>query len=540
MSLTSQIRYAKALDSTATDGSGKTALAFGDITAKYLAHGGTLTSLTTETITTLGTYQAPTSNAHIRIKEIAAAAPTDGVYEVHFHDDQVVNTNKKIWLFLSATGAAFQLLEVDLLPYADLNATNAANLASAASNYSATRGLTGTAVPAAAADAPSGIPISDAGGLDLDAQVGTKINSILDDTGTAGVVVSPASIIRTSGSVHVDSDAAPGGTGTPDDPADTIANGKTIADANGVETLILHGATAHTLAATLEGYMLKSYDLQVSLDWGSRRVANEYENLHVTGIALATNTEHNHIRDCDVEDATLPAETHMVQCRTAGTLTIQTGTKVDIYQCSTSATAATTIDFGTDAGGRTVVIGDCVGNWLIDNLGFGGRADVLEISGNGRFELLSSCAGGTLRKSGAMIFTDSSGTPPTLTEDQAKDLLDTGNVGQIDGSSQAATNLKQSALALRVGAVATASGDANTATAFDTNLPTENANYYGDGNGGLVIAFVAGTSQQFLTRRVVASVTAGSNTRITLEAALDGTPTDADTFIVLGRITELS
>jgi hypothetical protein len=49
---------------------------------------------------------------------------------------------------------------------------------------SATRGLAGTALPAAAADAAGGLPISDAGGLDLDAQVGTKINDILTDTGT--------------------------------------------------------------------------------------------------------------------------------------------------------------------------------------------------------------------------------------------------------------------------------------------------------------------------------------------------------------------
>lgn len=49
---------------------------------------------------------------------------------------------------------------------------------------SATRGLAGTALPNAAADAAGGLPISDAGGLDLDAQVGTKINDILTDTGT--------------------------------------------------------------------------------------------------------------------------------------------------------------------------------------------------------------------------------------------------------------------------------------------------------------------------------------------------------------------
>ena len=49
---------------------------------------------------------------------------------------------------------------------------------------SATRGLAGTALPAAAADAAGGLIISDAGGLDADAQLVTKINDILTDTGT--------------------------------------------------------------------------------------------------------------------------------------------------------------------------------------------------------------------------------------------------------------------------------------------------------------------------------------------------------------------
>lgn len=56
------------------------------------------------------------------------------------------------------------------------------------SAYSATRGLAGTALPDAAADAAGGLPISDAGGLDLDAQK-TDVAAILADTGTDGVKV---------------------------------------------------------------------------------------------------------------------------------------------------------------------------------------------------------------------------------------------------------------------------------------------------------------------------------------------------------------
>lgn len=116
MSLTSVIRYVRAIDTSSATGAGKTGLVFSDFTAKYLRDAGTLTSLTTETITTLGTYQAPTSNAHIRIKELNSADPTQGIYEVHFHNDQVANARKKLWLFLSATGALIQPLEMDLIP----------------------------------------------------------------------------------------------------------------------------------------------------------------------------------------------------------------------------------------------------------------------------------------------------------------------------------------------------------------------------------------------------------------------------------------
>lgn len=119
VSLTSVIRYAQALDSAATDGAGKTGLTNSDVTAKYLVQGGTLTSLTVETITTLGTYQAPSSAAHIRLKELAGSDPTKGIYEIHFHNTQVQLSGKRLWLFLSATGAAFQPLEVDLSDIAD-------------------------------------------------------------------------------------------------------------------------------------------------------------------------------------------------------------------------------------------------------------------------------------------------------------------------------------------------------------------------------------------------------------------------------------
>ena len=98
-----------------------------------------------------------------------------------------------------AKDAGFMDVNIKTVGRADTQETEADNLESACSNYSATRGLTGTAVPAVAADGAFGLPISDAGGLDLDAiladtnelqgdwtntgRLDTILDSILADTG---------------------------------------------------------------------------------------------------------------------------------------------------------------------------------------------------------------------------------------------------------------------------------------------------------------------------------------------------------------------
>ena len=70
---------------------------------------------------------------------------------------------------LNEVGAG-QRLAVDVEAVSG-DTTAADNLESACDNYSATRGLAGTALPNAAADAAGGLPISEAGGLDMDARL---------------------------------------------------------------------------------------------------------------------------------------------------------------------------------------------------------------------------------------------------------------------------------------------------------------------------------------------------------------------------------
>jgi hypothetical protein len=114
------------------------------------------------------------------------------------------------------------------------------------SAYSATRGLTGTALPDAAADAAGGLPISDLGGLDLDTQIGTDIDAILVDTGTT----LPATLTTIEGKVDtVDTnvDAVLVDTGT------TLDAALAVVDGNVDAILVDTGTTLPATLTTIDG-----------------------------------------------------------------------------------------------------------------------------------------------------------------------------------------------------------------------------------------------------------------------------------------------
>lgn len=149
---------------------------------------------------------------------------TEGLLTVLANDDSLCLPVKQTFMVLSeaawdsmfvAKDDGFMDVNIKTIGRADTQETEATNLEAACANYSATRGLTGTAVPAAAADAAGGLPISDAGGLDLDSKLANTnevtaarmgaltdwidggrldviIDAILDDTGTAGVKIAAA------------------------------------------------------------------------------------------------------------------------------------------------------------------------------------------------------------------------------------------------------------------------------------------------------------------------------------------------------------
>jgi phage FluMu protein gp41 len=159
-------------DPAATDGGGKTAIAHTDLTVSYSRMETDNDATVTDVTSSLNALTNLT-DAHNDWgwKEISATlAP--GLYRLDLADA------------VFASGAWYAVVQVTLTTSLASPTPKGFRLVSRNDLDGVRLGL--TALPNAAPDAAGGLPISDAGGLDLDAQVGTKINDILTDTAEIG------------------------------------------------------------------------------------------------------------------------------------------------------------------------------------------------------------------------------------------------------------------------------------------------------------------------------------------------------------------
>ena len=131
---TSQIFHVFIQDSSSTVGAGLTGLVFNtaSLACKYINAGSVLSgAITLEDITTLGTYAAPTANTNMRFKEISSASPSQGIYEIHIHNDWMNLTGGSLVIMLAGAANMAQFrLEIDL--QADVNMTHVAGTAQTA------------------------------------------------------------------------------------------------------------------------------------------------------------------------------------------------------------------------------------------------------------------------------------------------------------------------------------------------------------------------------------------------------------------------
>jgi len=135
----SQILHIFIQDSSSTTGAGLAGLVFdsASLACRYINAGGTLSgAITLQTITTLGTYEAPTANTNMRFKEVSSASPSQGIYELHIHNDWMNLTGGSLVIMLAgATNMAQFRLEIDL--QADVNVTHVVGTAQTAGDLAA-------------------------------------------------------------------------------------------------------------------------------------------------------------------------------------------------------------------------------------------------------------------------------------------------------------------------------------------------------------------------------------------------------------------
>lgn len=110
---TSVIKHVFIMDSTSTSGAGKTALAFGDITAYYVRAGGALTAMTMVDITTLGTWDTDVTDDKLGFKKLHDTN-SPGLYEIHLPNNILTAGANQVTLQLRATGAAPCNIEIQL------------------------------------------------------------------------------------------------------------------------------------------------------------------------------------------------------------------------------------------------------------------------------------------------------------------------------------------------------------------------------------------------------------------------------------------
>ena len=177
----------KLLDSSLTTGGGLTGLtssSAGLIISTIADNEATPTTYTqagstVETIATLGTYAAPTATK-CRFKEVDATNHP-GVYEIQLADARFAVASAKSLLI--AISGATNCAETDaVIPLRGINP------------FDSVRGGM-TALPNAAPDAAGGLPISDAGGLDMDTLASMWTTALTEAYAADGAEATPAQLL---------------------------------------------------------------------------------------------------------------------------------------------------------------------------------------------------------------------------------------------------------------------------------------------------------------------------------------------------------
>lgn len=205
--------------------------------------------------------------------------------------------------------------------------------------------------------------------------------------------------------------------GTSENPVDSIADAKTIADAINLKKFMILSGSSITLAATYDGYEFFGQDWTLTL--GNQSVSGaHFEHCMVQGSDDGSNAVMTHYEHCVLNGNTLGQ--HVLEgCSIFGPLVLaEAGDYIWIKcQSAIAGTGAPVLDFQSAAEVKDVSIRSYSGGVHFHNLGAGGGTHTVTLEGVGQYILNANCAGGTLVPRGAFTETDNAGGSVTVVDD---------------------------------------------------------------------------------------------------------------------------
>lgn len=282
-----------------------------------------------------------------------------------------------------------------------------------------------TALPNAVADAAGGLPISDAGGLDLDnrmlaAGTITNLDTLYDGVeGFGSAYVGPRGLGVYLNDAAANANTVNGVDGTWSNPVSTIAAAKTIADSLSVDRIYLVNNSVITLVATMEDYEFVGIGEMMAntINLGSQDVDNShFENVLISGIQGGTSR-------CQAKGCVLSAITAMeitgLSCIIAdgSPLVLRNDCVFDSCWSAVAGTGTPILDINSVAN-VNVYFRHYSGGLQVNNAV---ATTVMSYESDGQIVIDATCTSLSIAVRGDCTITDN-GTTTSLTQDAAINL----------------------------------------------------------------------------------------------------------------------
>jgi len=269
-----------------------------------------------------------------------------------------------------------------------------------------------TALPNAAADAAGGLPISDAGGLDLDA-LNTNVSRLgysdglwYDNAnGTAG------STFGTHGKMLA--------------PTTEEASIVTLQSSSGLDNVYCVPGSAYVLASTYVGKTFIGLGAGCTMALGGQVISGlTFVGFEISGVGTGTGAT---FVNCTFAAATIPPGSVLQDCVLSNTLTLGDDGNYDIAGLRTQAGSTALIDLVNCNSTTVINITDFNGPLTIDN---GGASNTVNIDGSGALTLPTGQTGLTVNAYGSV---EPSNVDATVNDFTAPTILNTID-GKLDTS----------------------------------------------------------------------------------------------------------